>query len=115
MDEAGNKVFDATYSAWGLQMVNRNTIGLHRGYCGHEMLNEFQFINMNQRSLSRSGESNDRLYDPMIGRFLSPDNYVQLPGNSQSFNRYSYCLNNPLYFLHGLCEKTYRYPCIFQK
>jgi hypothetical protein len=32
----------------------------------------------------------------MMGRFLSPDNYVQEPDNSQNFNRYSYCLNNPL-------------------
>ena len=39
---------------------------------------------------------NGRVYDPLIGRFLSPDMYVQLPGFSQSFNRYSYCLNNPL-------------------
>ena len=28
--------------------------------------------------------------------FLSPDNYIQAPDYSQSFNRYSYCLNNPL-------------------
>ena len=28
--------------------------------------------------------------------FLSPDNYIQAPDHSQSFNRYSYCLNNPL-------------------
>ncbi len=55
-----------------------NTIGLHRGYTEHEMLNEFDIINMN-----------GRLYDPVLGRFFSPD-------NSQSFNRYSYCLNNPL-------------------
>ncbi len=27
---------------------------------------------------------------------LSPDNYVQSPNSSQSFNRYSYCWNNPL-------------------
>ena len=60
------------------------------------MLNEFDIINMNRRSLSRSGESNGRLYAPVLGRFFSPDNYVQLPDNSQSFNRYSYCLNNPL-------------------
>ncbi|MDO5524629.1 MAG: RHS repeat-associated core domain-containing protein [Prevotella sp.] len=85
MDETGNKFFDATYSAWGRQEVTTNLIGIRRGYCGHEMLDEFQLINMN-----------GRLYDPMIGRFLSPDNYVQLPGNSQSYNRYSYCLNNPL-------------------
>jgi hypothetical protein len=31
-------------------------------------------------------------------RFLSPDNYVQQPDNTQNFNRYSYCLNNPLLY-----------------
>ena len=96
VDENGTKVFDASYDAWGRQTVTLNTIGLHRGYTGHEMLSEFDIINMNQRSLSRSGESNGRLYDPVLGRFFSPDNYVQMPDNSQSFNRYSYCLNNPL-------------------
>ena len=96
VDENGTKVFDASYDAWGKQTVTLNTIGLHRGYTGHEMLSEFDIINMNQRSLSRSGESNGRLYDPVLGRFLSPDNYVQMPDNSQNFNRYSYCLNNPL-------------------
>jgi len=42
---------------------------------------------------------NGRLYDPVIGRFFSPDNIVQLPEFSQSFNRYSYCLNNPLKYV----------------
>jgi hypothetical protein len=31
-----------------------------------------------------------------LGRFLSPDPFVQSPGYSQSYNRYSYCFNNPL-------------------
>jgi uncharacterized protein (TIGR02594 family) len=31
-----------------------------------------------------------------MGRFLSPDPVVQSPGYSQSYNRYSYCFNNPL-------------------
>ena len=39
---------------------------------------------------------NGRLYDPLLGRFLSPDPYVQMPDFSQNYNRYSYCLNNPL-------------------
>ena len=78
-------IFKANYDAWGQQTVSTNTIGFHRGYCGHEMLPEYGLINMN-----------GRLYDPLIGRFLSPDNYVQQPDNSQNFNRYSYCLNNPL-------------------
>ena len=42
---------------------------------------------------------NARLYDPALGRFLSPDPYVQTPDFSQSYNRYSYCLNNPLRYV----------------
>jgi RHS repeat-associated protein len=58
---------------------------LKRGFTGHEHLSAFGLINMN-----------GRLYDPMLGRMLSPDNYVQASDYTQSFNRYSYCLNNPL-------------------
>jgi hypothetical protein len=36
------------------------------------------------------------MYDPRLARFLSPDPYVQAPGYTQSFNRYSYVWNNPL-------------------
>ncbi len=35
-------------------------------------------------------------YTVTTARFLSPDPYVQSPTNSQNYNRYSYCLNNPL-------------------
>ncbi len=58
-----------------------------RGFTGHEHLVEFGLIDMN-----------GRVYDPMLGRFLSPDPYVQLPGYADNFNRYSYCLNNPLVY-----------------
>ncbi len=56
----------------------------NRGFTGHEHLDEFGLINMN-----------GRMYDPWVGRFLSPDPIVQT-GNSQNYNRYSYVLNNPL-------------------
>ena len=36
-----------------------------------------------------------RYYDPVIGRFISPDSIVQSPGDPQTLNRYSYCRNNP--------------------
>ncbi|MFC3122944.1 RHS repeat-associated core domain-containing protein [Agaribacter flavus] len=39
---------------------------------------------------------NGRIYDPTLGRFLQADPHVQAPSNSQSYNRYSYVLNNPL-------------------
>ena len=81
----GGTMFDAGYDAWGKQTVTKNLIGFFRGYGGHEMLPQYRLVNMD-----------GRLYDYSLGRFLSPDNYVQEPGNSQSFNRYTYCLNNPL-------------------
>jgi len=40
-----------------------------------------------------------RLYDPVIGRFISADTIVPNPENPQSLNRYSYCLNNPLRYI----------------
>jgi len=42
---------------------------------------------------------NARYYDATIGRFISPDIIVPDPANPQSFNRYSYCLNNPLKYV----------------
>ncbi|GAA5484538.1 RHS repeat domain-containing protein [Haloferula sargassicola] len=57
----------------------------NRGFTGHEMLDDFGLVHMN-----------GRIYDPELGRFLSPDPYVQVPEFSQNFNRYSYVLNNPL-------------------
>ena len=37
--------------------------------------------------------------NPILGRFLSADPYVQAPDWSQNFNRYSYCVNNPLIYV----------------
>ena len=39
---------------------------------------------------------NGRVYDPLLGRMLSPDAFVQNPSGTQAFNRYSYVMNNPL-------------------
>ena len=61
------------------------TLLLGRGYTGHEWLPWFALYNCNAC-----------LYDPLLGRFLEPDPYIQAPDFSQRFNRYAYCLNNPL-------------------
>ncbi len=58
-----------------------------RGYTGHEQMAGFALINMN-----------GRMYDPYLQRFLSPDNEIQAPGDAQSYNRYTYCMNNPLMY-----------------
>lgn len=94
-DNTGNLLHEYSYDPWGRlrnlatqQVYNVNMeprLFLGRGYCGHEHLDWCGLINMNAR-----------LYDPVIGRFLNSDPYVQAPDFSQNFNRYSYCLNNPL-------------------
>jgi len=39
---------------------------------------------------------NGRIYDPRLGRMLSPDPVTQAPENGQNYNRYIYANNNPL-------------------
>lgn len=56
-----------------------------RGFTGHEMLDAVGLIHMN-----------GRVYDPVLGRFLSADPIIQAPGNTQSYNRYAYVWNNPM-------------------
>lgn len=42
---------------------------------------------------------NSRYYDPLLGRFLQPDALVPGMESSQSLNRYTYALNNPLQYV----------------
>ena len=91
----GTLLAEYSYDPWG-RLRNPETLEIctagsepelffGRGFTGHEHLTWFGLVNMNAR-----------LYDPLLGRFLSPDPYVQAPDFSQNFNRYSYALNNPL-------------------
>jgi RHS repeat-associated protein len=92
-NSAGQVLEKRLFDAWGniakVQDGAGNTLNgltvLDRGYTGHEHLLGVGLINMN-----------GRLYDPKLHRFLSPDNYVQDPSNMQNYNRYGYCINNPL-------------------
>ncbi len=52
----------------------------------------------------RDGETglynyNARLYDPMLGQFVTPDSIVPDPFDPQMLNRYSYARNNPLSYV----------------
>jgi hypothetical protein len=62
------------------------------GFLGRDEKFDINLINMNERLGVYPAFGGT----PVVGRFLNPDNFVQQPGNTQSYNRYSYCLNNPL-------------------
>jgi RHS repeat-associated protein len=89
------------YDAWGKQTLTSGTGSTNRGYLAQEHLNEFALINLNAR-----------LYDPVLARFMGMDPYVQAPGFTQSFNRYSYGLNNPFVYTDANGEVWWLVPVI---
>ncbi|MEC5395515.1 RHS repeat-associated core domain-containing protein [Bergeyella sp. RCAD1439] len=101
-DEAGNKIEQRHYDAWGnlthLQFGNGEIITnkeriadspmlIDRGYTSHEHLLDVGLIHMN-----------GRLYDPLLRRFLNADENIQDAFNTQNYNKYGYVLNNPLMY-----------------
>lgn len=82
-DPWGNRM---SYTAWNTPQT-QTSFTFDRGFTGHEHYDFMHLIN-----------ANARLYDPVIGRFFSPDSFVQVPDFTQSYNRYSYCLNNPVMY-----------------
>ncbi|MBP7496738.1 MAG: hypothetical protein KA792_03645 [Bacteroidales bacterium] len=110
VNESGALVQEFSYDAWGRRRkpdiwtdytVTEPTL-ISRGYTGHEHLDIFGLINMN-----------GRLYDPLLGRMLSPDNFVQSPMFSQSYNRFAYCVNNPLKYTDPSGENINPYSIFF--
>ncbi len=72
---------------WTKRITTAQNYLTDRGYTLHEHLDNFALINMN-----------GRVYDPLIARLLSPDPMLQAPDNALNYNRYTYCMNNPLFY-----------------
>jgi RHS repeat-associated protein len=93
-DDSGAVVERLAYDPWGRRRFTDGKADqldalkgqkTDRGYTEHEHLDEMGLIHMN-----------GRVYDPLVGRFMSADPFIQAPYNLKSFNRYSYGWNNPL-------------------
>ena len=108
-DANGNIEENLSFDAWGRRRdpatwtyYTSGTEPIHlfdRGFTGHEHLDVFNLINMN-----------GRVYDPIVGAFLSPDVFSNTK-STQGLNRYSYGYNNPLaytdpsgYYATGGCN-----------
>ncbi|ATB37102.1 hypothetical protein CYFUS_002523 [Cystobacter fuscus] len=81
---SGQKVASYDYSAFGTPLASSASVDNSRGYGGHER-DETGLVYMNAR-----------YYEPMLGRFISPDALVPSSGNPQALNRYAYVYNNPI-------------------
>ena len=94
-NEDGTLCEELSYDAWGRRRktdtwdyftLSNDSISEHdAGFTGHDHIDMFDLVNMD-----------GRMYDPLTGRFMSPDPIVQMPEYTQSLNRYAYCMNNPL-------------------
>ncbi|WP_276755497.1 RHS repeat-associated core domain-containing protein [Pseudoalteromonas marina] len=93
---SGAVVQHINYDAWGKQnrfstssslqtLLSQQSPAESKGYTGHKELSDLGIIHMG-----------GRIYDATLGRFLQADPHIQAPMNSQSYNRYSYVLNNPM-------------------
>lgn len=88
-----NIIEEYSFDAWGRRRnpINWSYTGISpsqiliRGYTFHEQYDNLNLIDMN-----------GRVYDPVLGRFIQPDKFIQAPDFLQNHNRYAYVLNNPL-------------------
>jgi len=92
-DASGAVTQRLSYDAWGKP---RNPDGSDaacgaiaspttRGYTNQEQIASLCLVNLNAR-----------MYDPTIGRFLSPDSEIDKPYEPQALNRFTYVDNRPL-------------------
>lgn len=82
-DAAGTVTTRRQYDPWG--KVTGSSADGYRGYTGHEHFDSLGIIHMNGRT-----------YIPGMGRFMSADPFIQDADNMQDYNRYGYCMNNPV-------------------
>ncbi len=89
-DAHGKVVLRNEYTPYGERIPNDEGNHLFdsrhlRGYTGHRQIPEANLVDMNAR-----------IYDPVIGRFTSPDTMIPHPDRIQAYNRYVYVYGNPI-------------------
>jgi RHS repeat-associated protein len=86
-DKSGNQIQHFEYSAFGQTRYTQSTnvFKVSRLYTG-QVLDDSTGLYY----------ENARYYDPILARFTQPDDIIPDIFNPQTYNRYSYVLNNPL-------------------
>ncbi|MBI4815751.1 MAG: VCBS repeat-containing protein [Deltaproteobacteria bacterium] len=81
----GGSASTLSFDAFGQRRSASSPTPPTDGFTGHEAEEELGLVNMR-----------GRMYDPEVGRFISPDPYVWNIASSQSLSRYAYVENNPI-------------------
>jgi RHS repeat-associated protein len=96
-DHVGSSTAMTNSSGTKVEATEYLPFGSQRSHSG---ANTSDYLYTDQELDSESGLYNydARLYDPVIGRFISADSEVPYFYKPQRLNRYSYCYNNPLVY-----------------
>ena len=87
-DENGSTLETTEYLPFGSNRSQRGIVQSGYKFTDQEIDSESGLYNYDAR-----------LYDPVVGRFISADTVVPGAFNPQALNRYSYCINNPLIYV----------------
>jgi len=82
---SGSKVAELRYHPWGGTRFTSGTTPT-----------SYQFTGQRNDYYIKLYHMGARMYDPELGRFISPDSIIPNPADPQSLNRYSYVYNSPL-------------------
>ncbi len=85
-NSGGTEVQRLTYLPFGETHANQGSVDFH----------QHRYTDQEQDPETGLYFYQARYYNPVLGRFISPDSLVPDPGNPQSLNRYSYVINNPV-------------------
>ncbi len=85
-NSSGTEVQRLTYLPFGETHTNAGSVDFY----------QYRFTDQEQDPETGLYFYQARYYNPVLGRFISPDPLVPEPGNPQSLNRYSYVANNPV-------------------
>ncbi len=92
-DPSGNVTAQASYEPLGRTVDYANPGSFTPNVLGSIRLG---FTEQATDSTLQLIDMKGRMYDPAIGRFLTPDPVTQEPARSESLNPYSYAWNNPM-------------------
>jgi RHS repeat-associated protein len=105
-DHLGSSTVMTNSSGTQIESTNYEPFGGMRAHSG-TTTSGYKFTDQELDAENGLYNYDARLYDPIMGRFITPDTIVPDPYNPQSLNRYAYCLNNPLRYTDPSGHVTY--------
>ena len=95
-NESGTKIGSYKYDAWGVCNASVEPAASTFEKKVVRTLNPFRYRGYYYDTDTQFYYLQSRYYDPVTGRFLNADGYINANGDIIGYNMYAYCSNNPV-------------------